>query len=107
MGSGSKGPAVMLIRGQAQYRNAYLIAIANKNWIAAVAAVLGMASLLPREANYNIPEPPKELMEAQVLEYHKMREVQKWLYVEEVRVENAISTYVYQFYKKGGENKDL
>lgn len=104
MGSGGKGPAVMIIRGQAQYRNAYIIALSNKNWFAAVDAVLGMASLLPIEAKYAIPEPPKELLDAQVLEYNKMREVQKWLMVEKTKVERAISTYVYTFYRSGPSN---
>lgn len=105
MGSGGKGPAVMLIRGQAQYRNAYIIALANKNWFAAVDAVLGMASILPKEVNYTIPEPPRELLEAQVLEYQKMRKVQEWLMVEKTKVERATSSYVYKFYKNGSANE--
>lgn len=101
---GGKGPAVMLIRGQAQYRNAYIIAVANKNWFGAVDAVIGMASLLPKEAQFKIPEPPKELFAQEVLDRQPKLKVQEWLLFEKTKVENAVSQYVYQFYKKGGSN---
>lgn len=107
MGSGSKGPAVMLIRGQAQYRNSYLIAMANGNLLAAVDAVVGMASILPTEANYPIPEPPRVIFEKEVIEWTEKRKIQTWLITEKAKVEKAISSYVYGFYKQGGESRDL
>lgn len=100
---GGKGPAVMLIRGQAQYRNAYIIALANKNWIAAVDAVLGMASIMPKETNQEIPEPPKQVFK-QTLEQADIVKIQEWLLVEKVKVERAVSQYVYKFYKTGASN---
>ena len=103
MAGGSKGPAVYLIRGNAQYRNAYLIAEANGNWIAAVDAVLGMAALLPREANFQVPEPPSCLFK-QVLQHEDRVVVQKWLMIESKKVENAISQYVHRFYMQGSSS---
>ena len=103
MAGGSKGPAVYLIRGNAQYRNAYLIAEANGNWFAAVDAVLGMAAPLPREANFHMPEPPECLFKMVKQDSDKIV-IQKWLMLESKKVENAISQYVHKFYKMGASS---
>lgn len=100
--AGSKGPAVMLIRGNAQYRNAYIIALARRDWFGAIDAICGMASILPKEANYKLPEPPQVLFTSQHIDIPKEIEIKKWVLTERVRVEQAISQYVYKFYKSGG-----
>jgi len=97
---GGKGPAIMLIKGQSQYRQAYIYAIQQGNWLSAVDSIIGMASILPIEAKYPIPQPPHVLFEgARAITPSDSAILKKWCVEEKARVEQAISQYVYRFYK--------
>jgi hypothetical protein len=101
--TGSKGPAIMLIKGQSQYRQAYLFALGNKDLFAAVNAVIGMASILPKEAKFVPPKPPNEIYKP-VIEQPDRVKIQEWLTQNVPEIEKAVSQYVYKFYKTGATN---
>jgi hypothetical protein len=101
--AGSKGPAIMLIKGQSQYRQAYLFALGNKDLFGAVNAVIGMASILPKEAKFTIPEVPPEVHKP-ILEQPDKVKIQKWVLENAPKVEMAVSQYVHKFYKYGSSS---
>lgn len=97
---GSKGPAVYLITGNTQYRQAYIYSVGNRYWFGALDALSGMANLLPKETRFTMSDPPKEIYKQQ-LEHGDVVKIQNWLIAEKARVERAITDYVYKFYKAG------
>lgn len=101
-----KGPEVFLVNLSTQNRQAYNIAIQKRDYFAAADAIISMASGLPKQANYKVPDPPEVLFTPQHIDQPKEIEVKKWCLKEHARVEQAYREYVYDFRKNwdGGVN---
>lgn len=100
MGSSGKGPATVRYNMISSEETAYNIALGSGNlWIACL-KLAGIAGLLPKKYEIEIPQIPKETRK-QTLELTDRQKVLEWIEATQQQVYQGIQKFIEEEYKKG------
>ena len=99
-----QGPQNMIVAAIMQHRNAVIFCSENGMLKLACTFIRGMGAVLPKEAKYALKNVPPRNKGVDDMAYK--RELEDWIDGELIRVEDAISDYVFKYFERGSNRLD-